>query len=166
MTNYTGLMRATLIVGLGNSGEKYAKTRHNLGARVVEAWAKEYPEGEVLLPQPGVFMNDFGTIVPRDREVVLVHDDIELSLGKIKFVSGGSARGHKGVKSVQEHLGTKDIPRLRLGIGRPPTGVEVDDYVLGRFTPAEEEKLAQLWPRIIKTLASLVGSSEGSPESA
>lgn len=155
-----------LIVGLGNPGEKYAKTRHNFGARVVKVWVKEYPEAEVLLPQAGVFMNDFGKVIPKNREILLVHDDIELPFGEMKFVSGGSAKGHKGVKSVQEQLGTKDIPRLRLGVGRPPAGVDIDDYVLEKFTEAEEEKLSQLWPRIIKTLASVAGSSEGNPESA
>lgn len=159
-------MKAKLIVGLGNPGTKYRKTRHNLGAGVVEALLKEYPEFEVLLPQAGVFMNDFGKVIPKNREILLVHDDIELLFGEIKFVLGGSARGHKGVKSIQEHLGTKEIPRLRLGIGRPPNAGEVDDYVLEKFTREEEERLSQLWPSIIKTLASVAGSSEGSPESA
>lgn len=155
-----------LIVGLGNPGKEQAKTRHNFGARVVEAWAKDHPDAKVLLPTPGVSMNNFGTLLPKEREIVIVHDDIELLFGEIKFVEGGSARGHKGVRSVQENLGTKDIPRLRLGIGRPPMGVDVSDYVLQNFTAEEEEIISQLWPRIIKTLASLAGSSDGKPESA
>lgn len=159
-------MESKLVVGLGNPGEKYRKTRHNLGARVVEAWAKENPGAEVLLPQAGVFMNDFGKIIPKNREILLVHDDIELSFGEIKFVPGGSAKGHKGVKSIQAQLGTKEIPRLRIGAGRPANAGEVNDYVLEKFTREEEERLSQLWPSIIKTLASVAGSSEGSPESA
>lgn len=119
----------------------------------------------MILPQAGVPMNDFGTIVPKGCEIMIVHDDIELPFGEIKFVASGSAHGHKGVKSVREHLGRKDLSRLRLGIGRPPVGVNLRTYVLEKFTAEEEEKISQLWPSIISTLASLAGSSEGKPES-
>lgn len=139
-------------MGLGNPGKEYAKTRHNFGARVAAALARQFPDVSVRLPQPGVFMNDFGTIVPKGREIIIVHDDIELPLGKIKFVSGGSARGHKGVKSVQKYLGEKDIPRLRLGLGRPPAGVEADEFVLGKFTDEEEQVVTRMVEEAVASL--------------
>lgn len=145
-------MTRRLVVGLGNPGKEYAKTRHNFGARAVEAWARENPQEEVLLPQPGIFMNDFGTIVPKDREIIIVHDDIELPLGEIKFQAGGSAKGHKGVRSVQAALGTTDIPRLRLGVGRPLQDAAVDEFVLGKFTLEEENVVAWVVEEAIASL--------------
>lgn len=144
-----------IFVGLGNPGKKYARTRHNLGARMVEAWVEEHKDAEVLLPQPGVFMNDFGSIVPQNKDLLIVHDDIELPFGEIKFQAGGSAKGHKGVRSIHNALGTTDVPRLRLGIGRPPEGFQVDDFVLDRFTEEEEEKLGEMMERATSYLTRL-----------
>lgn len=175
-----------LIVGLGNPGEKYARTRHNLGARVVEACAplltrsqrdRQSPQGDLsgtgwiqlkkpavriyrvnenvtcLIPMTG--MNDSGTPVAEwlhqsplePSQVLLVHDDLELPLGEIKFQAGGSARGHKGVRSVHEKLGTTEIPRLRLGLGRPPAGADASNYVLENFTGEEEAIVKQMVER-------------------
>lgn len=146
-----------LIVGLGNPGEKYAYTRHNFGALVVEGFVKK--TGEENLKQQGVAwllptvnMNASGTPIaeylrqsPLDvGQILLVYDDLELPLGEIKFQAGGSARGHKGVRSVHEKLGTTEIPRLRLGIGRPPEGADVSDYVLENFTEEGEAVVDQM----------------------
>ena len=146
-----------LIIGLGNPGKKYAKTRHNLGARVVEAWHEQnHGAADVLLPQAGTYMNDFGTIVPKDRELLVVHDDIEVPLEQMRFTAGGSARGHKGVRSVQAALGTRDIPRLRLGVGRPPEGIEVEDYVLAEFTDEEMGVVEEMMREAMDYLTRLV----------
>lgn len=153
-----------LIVGLGNPGEKYVHTRHNLGARVVAAFVQKM--GEDALKQQGIAwllptvnMNDSGTPVAdylrqlplEPSQVLLVHDDLELPLGEIKFQPGGSARGHKGVRSVHEKLGTTEIPRLRLGIGRPATG-DVFDYVLENFTEEEEAIVEQVVEKAVQWL--------------
>lgn len=157
-----------LIVGLGNPGEKYARTRHNLGARVVEAFIQKMGE-DALRGQgmawllPTMNMNDSGTPVAEwlrqsplePSQVLLVHDDLELPLGEIKFQAGGSAKGHKGVRSVHEKLGTTEIPRLRLGIGRPPAGADVSDYVLENFSSEEEEIVRQVIEKAVVWLEEL-----------
>jgi len=150
-----------VVIGLGNPGKKYAKTRHNFGARAVGAWFENHTDSEVLLPKAGVFMNDFGglikTLEVRPLRFLLVHDDIELPFGEIKFQSGGSAKGHNGVRSVHNALGTTDVPRLRLGVGRPGAEVEVNEFVLDIFTEEEEEKLGEVIERAGNYLTQLAG---------
>jgi PTH1 family peptidyl-tRNA hydrolase len=158
-----------LVVGLGNPGQKYAGTRHNVGFDVValaaERWdlpkAKKkygglYAEGRtgpggprvgVLLPQ--TFMNDSGKAVgpargslhvPLDR-VVAVHDEIDLPFGRIHARVGGGLAGHNGLKSLERELGGRDFRRLRVGVGRPDSTDPsiVVPYVLGRFTEPKED---------------------------
>lgn len=150
-----------LLVGLGNPGKEYEMTRHNFGVRVVEAFVKNVGEEElkargITYLLPTLNMNDSGRPVAeflRQRpltpgNILLVHDELELPLGEWKFLEGGSAKGHNGVRSVQDLLGTQDIPRLRLGIGRPALvddsgeASPVADYVLQNFS-SEEEKIVE-----------------------
>ncbi len=157
-----------LWVGLGNPGPPYQFTRHNFGFLVLEYWAKEkglsfrkapfaaewaFLGREIALLKPLTFMNLSGTAVacclqelglPQER-LLLIHDDLDLPLGRIRFAPKGGSGGHRGVQSVIDALGTKDFPRLRLGIGRPPQGVSVRDFVLSPFT--EEE-----WPLVKKVI--------------
>ncbi len=156
-----------LLVGLGNPGPRYLHTRHNLGWLVISALAEsrgrrwqseeralvaELP-GEAWLLLPLTYMNLSGEAVgPMAREknipperVLVVHDDLDLPLGRMKFVPKGGAGGHRGVLSVMSALGTEEFPRLKLGIGRPPAGVPVKDYVLSEFTPEE-------WPLVEKVI--------------
>ena len=152
----------TLIVGLGNPGRKYAHHRHNVGFMAVSRLAKQHglafkrqkgkakvAEGtiagqRVTLAKPQTFMNLSGESVARlvrffkipPRRVLVVYDDLDLPLARLRLRPGGGSGGHKGLKSVIERLGTQDFPRLRLGIGRPLHGDPVD-YVLQDF-PAEE----------------------------
>jgi PTH1 family peptidyl-tRNA hydrolase len=152
------------VVGLGNPGERYAGTRHNVGfevaALVAERWdlsrgrkryAGLYSEGRagpggprvgVLLPQ--TFMNEAGRSVspargalrlPLDR-VVVVHDEIDLPFGEVRARPGGGLAGHNGLKSVERELGGPDFQRLRVGVGRPDSTDPkvVSDYVLSRFS--------------------------------
>ncbi|HTM68709.1 MAG TPA: aminoacyl-tRNA hydrolase [Candidatus Binatia bacterium] len=160
-----------LIVGLGNPGPKYERTRHNAGFRAVRAFhtlhieeldgwkgkfSAELSEGRVseekialLLPQ--TFMNlsgdaviqavQFWHIEPKD--VVLVYDELDIPLGNVRIRPGGSAGGHNGVKSVLERLGTQDVPRIRIGIGTERAAtVPAEDYVLERFNEEEEQAIA------------------------
>ena len=153
-----------LIVGLGNPGLQYEQNRHNVGFHCLNALAQAHSltftglkakariaRGVILghpiiLAKPITFVNDSGWTVRELRtrlghelqDILVVHDDLDLPLGRIRLRPGGSAGGHKGVQSIIDALGTKEFTRLRIGIGRPPAGVEVVDYVLSDF---EEDEL-------------------------
>lgn len=155
---------AYLIVGLGNPGKEYAQTRHNAGFLVVEKLAERYRakwkpekkfqsrlaaterEGQrVLLCEPQTFMNASGEAVapiikfyqvPSGRMLVAV-DDADLPLGTIRLRANGSSGGHHGLESIEQHLGTRNFPRVRIGIGRMEGAREITDYVLGKFQPEE-----------------------------
>lgn len=91
------------------------------------------------------------------KNILILHDDLELALGEVMDVQQGSARGHNGVRSVHAALGTDNVPRLRLGIGRPVTGQTVDRYVLGKFSDEEQERLGDQIEKAVEQLTLLVG---------
>ncbi|HZT08327.1 MAG TPA: aminoacyl-tRNA hydrolase [Chloroflexota bacterium] len=152
-----------LIVGLGNPGPRYHHTRHNVGFAVVAELGRRHNvpgrsrgpvivgEGAisgqpVVLAQPTTMMNASGAPVALLRkrhnvwsldDLLVVVDDMDLALGTVRLRPRGSAGGHNGLKSIIDALGSQDFPRLRVGIGRPPPGVDPIDYVLTRFSPAE-----------------------------
>ncbi|MDR7538518.1 MAG: aminoacyl-tRNA hydrolase [Armatimonadota bacterium] len=151
-----------LIVGLGNPGRRYRGSRHNIGARVIEVLARRHgvtlrEEGwadvgaltldrvHVLLARPQTYVNVSGLAVADLRRrhrvplphLLVVYDDLDLPLGQIRLRAGGGHGGHNGMRSIIEALGEQGFPRLRLGIGRPPAGVDPADYVLSRFDRAE-----------------------------
>ena len=157
---------AQAIIGLGNPGSEYRETRHNVGARVLDALAKKLKvrflrsgghlvgqtkwHGQVLyLIKPQCFMNVMGPPVTRlvrklkllPGELVFVYDDLDLPLGKVRVRLKGSAGGHNGVRSLIANLGTDRLRRIKVGIGRPvsPEGArkEVVDHVLSAFEPDE-----------------------------
>ncbi|MGV0379324.1 aminoacyl-tRNA hydrolase [Corynebacterium lehmanniae] len=138
-----------LVVGLGNPGAKYTATRHNVGYMAVDELAGE------LAPVPGIkalvqvrdgvayarsttYMNTTGEAVGPLAEqlgvaperIIVVHDELDLPAGKVRVKLGGNENGHNGLKSITEHLGTRDYLRVRMGIGRPPQGMAVPDWVL------------------------------------
>ena len=153
-----------LIVGLGNPGADYAKTRHNAGFLLVEKLAANWKSGwtnekkfqarvaraerggnKVLLAEPQTFMNLSGESVgalvqfyqlPLEKILVVV-DDADLPLGEIRLRAGGGSGGHHGLESIEQHLGANGFARLRLGIGRADGAREITDYVLGRFDAGE-----------------------------
>jgi PTH1 family peptidyl-tRNA hydrolase len=151
-----------LIVGLGNPGKKYDGTRHNVGFAVVDALAAapgvERPQSrfdaqvaewradgeKVLLMKPGTFMNLSGRAVRQAvdfyhlelADVLVVCDDMSLPLGKLRFRARGTHGGHNGLRDIQNHLGTTEYSRLRIGVDAPGQG-EAVDHVLGRFRPGE-----------------------------
>ncbi len=159
-----------IIVGLGNPGAKFNKTRHNAGFMAVDFFAKEnnFPdfevskkyeslisekpfdtaqgENDILLIKPQTFMNDSGRAVTgyglRATDLVVVHDDIDLPLGKIKFSKDSSAGGHKGVQSIIQHLGTKDFIRLKIGVAT--NEAKALDVVLEKFSPEEQKILTEV----------------------
>ncbi len=154
-----------IAVGLGNPGEKYARNRHNLGFMVLDQIIKTYVvsphinkkfeailyflDKNKLLIKPQIFMNDSGRVVKRiinfyklkPKDLLLVHDDVDLEFGRIKLQFARGSAGHKGVESVIEALGSVEFNRARIGIGRPPAAagpIETDDWVLQDFSQTEE----------------------------
>lgn len=148
------------IVGLGNPGRAYAHTRHNVGFDVIDILAKrrktrvlgrrcralvglfEHAGEEILLAKPQTFMNDTGNAVGRlartckldPGEILVIHDDMDLPLGKLRIRTRGSSGGHKGIRSIISHLGSDDFPRVRIGIGHEGEAIE---HVLSRFNRKE-----------------------------
>ena len=158
-----GVIRA--VIGLGNPGERYERTRHNVGFRVVEhlAGAQDWKQfqkglgrfarrGPLFLAEPLTYMNEAGRfaqafaafykIAPED--ILIISDDIALDFGRLRLRLEGSAGGQKGMQSVIDCLGTQGIPRLRVGIGPQPAGVDSADFVLRRFSSAEARGLAEV----------------------
>jgi len=157
-----------LVVGLGNPGPKYEDTRHNIGF-MVEAelrrragasapksrFGGESTDGQlaghrVVFLRPMEFMNLSGQAVGRTAQfwkiepsqVLVVHDELDVPFSFLKVAAGGGPGGHNGLKSIIAHLGTKDFPRVRVGISRPDPGRDTADYVLGRFAPDERKALS------------------------
>jgi PTH1 family peptidyl-tRNA hydrolase len=154
-----------LIVGLGNPGQQYAATRHNVGFMMLDylaavkklaflksKWKALTAKGNiwnvsVLLLKPETFMNLSGTVVAQAAQyyklqpenIMVLHDDLDIELGRLKIVAGGGDGGHKGIRSIAEHLGTKNFSRLKIGIGRPVGSILPEKYVLGKFAADEQE---------------------------
>lgn len=169
-----------LVVGLGNPGERYERTRHNAGRMFVDFWAKrlgvEWQERkgweaevaqkeDVLLVKPSVFMNESGKVVRRvidelevtDKKsrgfwfLIVVHDELDLPLGRWKLSFGKSSPLHKGVLSVERHLGTGEFWRLRIGIeNRRAREVAGEKYVLQKFSSAELKVLKKSFAEMVE----------------
>lgn len=152
-----------LIVGLGNPGPEYEKTRHNAGFMVLDLlaggqdWDRKYDSlllktEDVILAKPQLFMNLSGKAVTQiqkyypSAELVIIHDELDLPLGSIKIQRNVSAAGHNGVQSVMDEAGTKDFIRIRIGVSNPQTRGEMpgDAYVLQEFTPEEADILKEV----------------------
>ena len=160
----------TLVLGLGNIGERYKLSRHNLGLWVVEhlvdanklklwsepgeyCWvARELQSAKIIFAMPTTYMNRSGiaarALLQRYEldasQMLVVVDDFNLPLGRIRIRGSGSDGGHNGLASVIDELGTTDFPRLRIGIGPLPEGVEQTDFVLGDFEPDEIESVKKM----------------------
>lgn len=158
-----------IIVGLGNPGEKYLKTRHNVGFMVVDRFAqqlevdctqrkfqslfckKSVEQEDVVLLKPQTYMNLSGVAVKEVmdmykcpiQDIMVVCDDLDMSLGKIRIRRNGGCGGHRGLKSIAERLGSTDFARLKIGIGRPMNG-DPSDYVLSAFTAEEDQVKAEV----------------------
>ena len=164
-----------LIVGLGNPGLKYRRTRHNIGFMVVDALAAQrdlhfrrgkfrgmQAEGQigkerVVLAKPLTYMNDSGACVGglvryhhcALEDLLVISDDIQLDLGKLRLRRSGSAGGHHGLESIIKHLSTSEFPRLRLGVGRPPEWMDMMSYVLSPFPRADAKLVAETVDRAV-----------------
>ncbi len=162
-----------LVVGLGNPGPEYEKTRHNIGFELIDLlaaerglkWSKEHKfrskiasaGRDLIFAKPLTFMNLSGNAVARlmrdsalrPDQILIVYDDVSLPPGSLRFRANGSAGGHNGIKSLLEYLGTDEFPRLRIGIGARDENGPLTDHVLGRFTDEE-------WLEMQKVLAIAV----------
>ena len=156
-----------LVVGLGNPGAKYARTRHNVGFRAADEVARlcgaqvdqsrwdalfgtgRHHRESVMVLQPQTFMNASGEAagpaarffrVPQSA-IVVIHDELDFEFGRIGVKIGGGDGGHNGLKSLRQHLGDGDFIRVRVGVGRPPAQWDPADWVLSNFSPEEEKAL-------------------------
>lgn len=144
-----------IVAGLGNPGNEYIGTRHNTGRDFLHAFEGKLPKN-VKAITPDVYMNNSGgplkKLIPSKKaaeKLIVLHDELDLPLGRIKISYGSSAGGHNGVKSVQAALKTQDFTRIRIGISpatpggklKRPDAEKIVDFVLGKFKPTEVEKL-------------------------
>ncbi|MFZ4540842.1 MAG: aminoacyl-tRNA hydrolase [Rickettsiales bacterium] len=164
-----------LIVGLGNPGPEYANTRHNIGFMAVDALAgperftskfhgeiaqHTIEDERVILLKPLTFMNRSGKSVQAAAtfykitpgNIIVLHDEIDLPLGKLRIKQGGGANGHNGLKDIDQTIGP-DYWRIRMGVGRPEGEAPVHDYVLGRFTAEQRAEADKVNASIVKHMA-------------
>jgi len=171
-----------LIAGLGNPGRAYAKSRHNFGFMVLDSLAESwsikieaskfrslYGRGvalntSMLLIKPQTFMNLSGESVAQWvrylnlplSDVLILHDELDLDLGRMKLVRGGGSGGHKGVDSILRSLASKDVPRLKLGIGRPRFDEPVEQYVLKSFYEDEDALRVNMLENAVRAVENIV----------
>lgn len=166
-----------LIVGLGNIGDKYQLTRHNVGFLVIDEIAKSLTTSNInkanfkacvqksgynLLIKPNTYMNHSGESVGAIKEyykidmenIIVIHDDLDLPFGTVKFKIGGGHGGHNGLRSIDSHIG-KEYIRVRIGIGKPANKEDVANYVLSNFSKEELNNLKGIISHTIKAIDAL-----------
>lgn len=162
-----------LLIGLGNPGREYANTRHNFGFMAIDRLAvrlnargmkvqskaivmdSKYEDHKLILAKPQTYMNLSGQSVQGlahfykipNENLMILSDDLDLPFGTIRIRASGGPGGQRGLSSILEKLGTKDIPRMRLGIGRPPGRMDPADYVLQNFSRDDLKSLSELLDR-------------------
>ena len=171
-----------LVVGLGNPGQKYANTRHNMGFLAVDLLAEEagvqlnkvkfksaynilrFAGARCLVMKPQTYMNLSGEAVreaaqfykiPPER-VLVIYDDVSLPVGKLRVRPSGSAGGHNGIKNIIAHLGTQDFPRVKIGTGAPGEGGDMIDWVIGVPSQADRKILLESFHRAIEAAACII----------
>lgn len=170
-----------LIVGLGNPGKEYRRTRHNMGFRMIDSFLEKYPlalkkkkfQGEyveitiasekVILLEPQSYMNLSGEVVRNFvgyfkiplEDVLIICDDISLDLGNYRLRAQGTCSGHNGLRNIEENLKTRNYRRLRIGVARNEK-IELKDYVLGKLSKEEEQVIANITPTIHKIIEQFV----------
>lgn len=171
-----------LIIGLGNPGEEYARTRHNIGFIILNKFCEEtgsksqiskfnsilitseYAGKNLLCVKPYTFMNNSGSVVLKVVEhfedkiesMIVIHDDLDIEFGEIKLKSGGGTGGHNGLESIAKKLGHSDFDRLRFGIGRPPGRKDPADFVLSKFRTKETRELDSIISTSVEALKDYV----------
>jgi len=166
-----------LISGLGNPGDKYKNTRHNIGFLVIDEITKNLSTSNInnqnfqaivqknlskLYVKPQTFMNASGDSIINiveyynipDENIIIVHDDLDLAFGTVKFKVGGGHGGHNGLRSIDSHIG-KEYMRVRIGIGKPENRGDVANYVLSDFSKEQFELLPDIIVHVIKSIEAL-----------
>lgn len=191
------MVRATfqtmkLIIGLGNPGLKYEKTRHNLGWRIIEQLARElgtndwkiemqfnalifrgnFNQEKIILAKPQTFMNNSGLAAKAlvdyykilNEDILIIHDEIDLPLGEIRLQKGRGSAGHKGVKSIIDKLKTNDFIRMRIGIRPPETSfpINTEKFVLEKFTEEEEKIIQETIKKAVQMIKTAIKESKES----
>jgi PTH1 family peptidyl-tRNA hydrolase len=177
-----------LVVGMGNPGSRYRHTRHNLGFMVIDSLAAKHQaqtgalkfesrvteirlgeDKRLLLAQPQTFYNETGRSVaaltryfkiPRER-LIVVHDDLDLEAGRVQVLARGGDAGNRGVRSLQEALGSSEIVRVRLGIGRPPTGQDPVEFVLYQMSEEELARFGDIIERAGAAVETIISDGVG-----
>jgi PTH1 family peptidyl-tRNA hydrolase len=175
-----------LVVGLGNPGEKYQNTRHNVGHQVAKAFSVKHvgafkknkalascseiriASQRIVLAIPQTFMNESGLAVQKltqlynisnPEDLLIIHDELDLQPGAMKLKLGGGLAGHNGLKSIEQHIHTRDFGRLRIGIGKPEISEQGRNFVLKRPSKQDQEKIDSCVLKSIEAIETLV--SEG-----
>ncbi len=172
-----------LIAGLGNKGNKYTDTRHNVGFKVIDKIIELYGfakykesinshtfkgkilEKKVLLMKPMTYMNNSGKAVSEIvtfykipvNKIFIIHDDIDLTVSRIKIKNGGSNAGHNGIKSIDMHIG-RDYYRIRIGVGKPDHFLETKDYVLKKFSNNDFNKIEKKSDKLVANISYLLNN--------
>lgn len=170
-------MALKLVVGLGNPGPEYEKTRHNVGFRLADRMVGEADSfsnfkglgvaakaGGLWVAKPMTFMNLSGEFVQKFaayhnialEDILIAYDEMALPLGKIRIRKNGSAGGQKGMLSIIQHFGTDNVSRIRIGIGPQPEKMSATDFVLGRFNKSEENELDAVFDRAVEAIKVVV----------
>ena len=171
-----------LVLGLGNPGRRYTRTRHNLGFLLLDRIAEargirigderceslvgrgEWEQESLVLAKPQTYMNNSGLAAAallrrfrvRGADLVVAYDDLDLPFGRLRIRCGGSAGGHRGMASILQHIADRDFVRVRIGIGRPPEGMDTVDYVLSRFSPEEQDSLDGVLAKAAEAVEAIV----------
>jgi PTH1 family peptidyl-tRNA hydrolase len=172
-----------LIVGLGNPGKKYAKTRHNIGFRVVDEMEKSLDfsstslginarDKNLIFLKPDTFMNNSGRAIKqalkysslKTQDLIVIHDDIDLLFGDVRVSKDSSSAGHKGVQSIINELGTQNFTQVRIGISpksearNPKSEIDTADFVLKNFTKTEEKQIPEIIKKAIDEIDAFLTS--------
>lgn len=168
-----------MVVGLGNPGDNYRNTRHNIGFEIVEHLAEKWnisfshelrflssiaSSSGILLVKPQTYMNRSGETVNRLKQYfklspasfLVVYDEVALNPGILRIRKTGSAGGHNGMKSLIQHLGTEKFPRMRVGIGEKPSKMDLSHYVLGKFSKSERDILDPVIPKAGEAIETIL----------
>ncbi len=177
-------LETSMIVGLGNPGREYQYSRHNIGFRVIDRLAEKINiktrkyqgramtgngivEGKrIILAKPQTFMNNSGSSVRElarfykiePMRILVIHDDVDLELGKMRLRASGSSGGQKGMDSIIRELGTNTFPRIRIGISRPPGRMGTSHYVLEGFLPSEQEIVEIILDKAVQAVMAFLES--------
>lgn len=173
-----------IIIGLGNPGKKYENTRHNAGFDAIDKLASDYNikvdkikhkaligEGrigneKVVLVKPQTYMNLSGEAVqmvhnfykPERDQLIVLYDDIDLDVGKLRIRKKGSAGSHNGMKSIIKCLSTQDFPRIRIGVSKPPQGWDLADFVLARVPKEDKADMEMGLEKAVKTVEEIIAN--------